>query len=769
MNPTFTISIDTEKRKAKASGAVAVGEMVDVIVSGLDAADVPEWEDGNDEGFSGPALRFRLVAPDGKDLVRFPLDEGDAWTQNGDGTLSAEVDFNTAELRHWLWGFPVDGVADVGVIVDSVVDAMEYGRGTAKIFQWAASPAEDPTILPDWRETLRKLNADILILQRDLESVEQSKTAAQTAATAAQGSANDASGSADAALRDAERAQGYKSDAEAAQEAAELAQGKAEEAQGKAEDAQEAAEGARDDAQAAAQAAEQTLASKADKSALDAEIQRALEAERVLRADVSSANDAISANTSAIEQLEEDKANKTQLKDLEDAIDAEATTREEKDAAICEKLGLEISNRESADATLERDKADKATTYTKTEVDAKIAAVQSFQKYIVQTLPDPETADMKGLYLVPTGETTEEGDDLCEEFTVVGEVGEKRWELIGGTKIDLSDYAKKDEVASALADKLGKITPLTHAALLALRTGGRLVPGAQYRITDYVATVTNDANARAVSHPFDIIVTADDERTLNERARAIQHEGDTYFASCDLAAWDVWYSIDNDANRFAWADVTNGRGVIYRLVDEFNNDVPYDFKGIQFLAYGDTDGVWRYTFDSGAASGNTDYSLAGRSRGVYGNAIAPYVYSSVMLLNCIVFKGSSCRDNTFGSSCRDNTFGSSCRDNTFGSYCRDNTFGSYCQSNTFGSGCNNIKFGTATTTKSYCRYIRVASDNRYLYINPTGTTSSSAYYQNVEIREGVNNTATYKTITDPNVGQTYLTTYKPANSQEISL
>ena len=90
MNPTFTISIDTEKRKASAAGLVAVGEKVDVVVTGLDATQIPEWEQDNDEGFTGPSLRFRIVAPDGKDLVRFPLAEGDAWTIGAEGELTAE-------------------------------------------------------------------------------------------------------------------------------------------------------------------------------------------------------------------------------------------------------------------------------------------------------------------------------------------------------------------------------------------------------------------------------------------------------------------------------------------------------------------------------------------------------------------------------------------------------------------------------------------------------------------------------------------------------
>ena len=216
-----------------------------------------------------------------------------------------------------------------------------------------------------------------------------------------------------------------------------------------------------------------------------------------------------------------------------------------------------------------------------------------------------------------------------------------------------------------------------------------------------MATTNGDMESRSANHQFDIIVTADDEHTLNEHARAVQREGDTYFAGCDLAAWDIWYCLDNDTNRFAWADSTNGKGVIYHLIDEFQNDCPYDFKGIQFKAYGDTDNVWRYTFDSGDTSNNTDLSLAGNSNGIYANEINPYFASNKQKLNRIVFKGSSCHSNTFGLGCNSNMFGPRCSFNTFGSYCSSNTFDSGCSSNTFGSDCYSNTFGSGCSSNTF--------------------------------------------------------------------
>ncbi|MBQ1344753.1 MAG: hypothetical protein IIY62_00180, partial [Kiritimatiellae bacterium] len=414
MNPTFTVSIDTEKRKASAAGLVAVGEKVDVVVTGLDATQIPEWEQDNDEGFTGPSLRFRIVAPDGKDLVRFPLAEGDAWTIGAEGELTAEVDFNTMPLRHWFHGYEIGAKAEVGMILDSVVDAMEYGRGTVKVLQWTASPAEDPTILPDWRKTLRDLNAAIVEIKDSVDLAEGYADDAEASAGVATEKAGVAVTAANNALSSKSAAEGFKSDA---QTAASNAQGYKNDAQLAANTATTKAEEAAGSAGEAAQILEDieaAIAGKAEQSDFEAEVTRATQKEEELENGLTEANDAISDNADAIDQLEESKADKTALDTLSDAIDSEAETREEKDAAICAKLNKEIADRQDADNL----KADKATTYTKTEVDAKIAGVQTFQKYLVQTLPDPDEADMKGLYLVPTGETSEEGD-LCEEWTVV--------------------------------------------------------------------------------------------------------------------------------------------------------------------------------------------------------------------------------------------------------------------------------------------------------------------------------------------------------------
>lgn len=162
--------------------------------------------------------------------------------------------------------------------------------------------------------------------------------------------------------------------------------------------------------------------------------------------------------------------------------------------------------------------------------------------------------------------------------------------------IDYGEIAigyKKDNEAIYIKNSTNEIvdfTPisivnLTYNDLKNLRDNSKLKPSQYYRITDFVTTVANDPEARSAGHPFDIIVLALDKNKLHEECHAIQHEGDTYFADCNLAAWKIWYCLDNDTTKYMWADTANGKGVIYRMIDEWGNDCPYDFKNVQFKRY----------------------------------------------------------------------------------------------------------------------------------------------------------------------------------------
>ena len=366
---------------------------------------------------------------------------------------------------------------------------------------------------------------------------------------------------------------------------------------------------------------------------------------------------------------------------------------------------------------------------------------------------------------------------------------------------------------------IGNLNNKTYSELKALRDNSQLKPGQWYRITDYTTT-TVQTNTQSAGHVFDVIVRADDVNVINENAYAALHSGDTYFstAGAKLEAWELKYCIDNDTNRFAWADSSNGKGVIWWMKDENGNECPYDFKNIMFKWESDISesgivaNVFYYTFSVATGTNDatvTDHSLNGGY--CYGNKIGVCIdiSSHKQQLNSNVFRntsatagcyfnkfGNSCTNNTFGSNCQNNTFWSNCQNNTFGyifqyntfgnncqyntfgndcqyntfgNNCQYNTFGNKCYSNTFGNSCQYIKFGTSNTVKDYCQDIIVENDNRYIYLNCSATTSATSFFRNVKIALAVNNTTTYKTITHPTAGNTFQTIYKPANSQIISV
>ncbi len=257
MNPKLTITVD-EKNRATAvmEGVVSVGAKVDVVLKGL-TSDIPAWDD--DDGFVGPSLRFRVVDECGHDLVRYPLEETDFWSTTGTGVYESAtaVDFDTDALRHIFEGVIFNDTLEFGVVLDSVVDAAEYGTGRLKIQQWSVASTEDPTVLPDWRETLAKL-------KENLEDVKENVVAAEAARDAAEGSAGSAESAASAAATSATAAETAQDSARASELNAAKSEAAAEKAQAAAEAARDAAEGSAGSAESAASAAATSAAEAAE-------------------------------------------------------------------------------------------------------------------------------------------------------------------------------------------------------------------------------------------------------------------------------------------------------------------------------------------------------------------------------------------------------------------------------------------------------------------------------------------------------------------------
>ena len=295
----------------------------------------------------------------------------------------------------------------------------------------------------------------------------------------------------------------------------------------------------------------------------------------------------------------------------------------------------------------------------------------------------------------------------------------------GALWISPDDYIDPSYMVSVLYDDL-----------VTMRNASNLKQGVQYRITDYTCT-TVQADTRSEGNDFDIIVVADSNNKLNETARAIRRAGDTYFPSDTLfEAWELKYCIDNDTDRFTWADSVNGKGVIYYLKDEWNNEAAYDFKSITFCnlntagvdTYNDlpNDGSqYYYTFNLiNTARDNGNYATCmsldatiynnvnisnepGQISGVHFCNFGTYKDENKGKLNKIVLFvvmaygegnysvgiGDGCYDFLIGSSSKSIKVGDNCYSLTFGDSCGSLTFGDGCYSMTFGDGCSSLTFG----------------------------------------------------------------------------
>ena len=267
-----------------------------------------------------------------------------------------------------------------------------------------------------------------------------------------------------------------------------------------------------------------------------------------------------------------------------------------------------------------------------------------------------------------------------------------------------------NKLLESITDKYSDLELITYSKLKEKRDQGLLTPGRLYRITDYTFT-TIESETKSAEHQFDIIVEALSNNELSELAKAIQHEGDTYFNSNDLSAWQLWYDIDNDTDKYAWADSTNGKGVIYRMIDDKNNDCPYDFKNALFYTNRYTSNTttdnYYYTFSYVVDNVLYDGTVESQAKNCYSNVMKKYLHSSKQHLNKNIFRNTTfettsyCYLNTFEDNCSHNTFGDNCRCNTFGNYCSGITFGDNCRHNTFGDDCNRITFGTSCDNNEF--------------------------------------------------------------------
>ena len=269
-----------------------------------------------------------------------------------------------------------------------------------------------------------------------------------------------------------------------------------------------------------------------------------------------------------------------------------------------------------------------------------------------------------------------------------------------------------------------------------------------------------------------------------------------------------------------------GKGVIWEMVDEYNNLCSYDFKNVQFkrslivatkedpsedecafygkyvgqameelpvlpegYAIDPNDSKYLYTYSVIAADGSVednsmgiDLTSAGMGiihlcalnrmrENVNTSSFALDLNNNVFVATCnsademmnLIVMG-----NTFGTLCMGNTFVNAAMENTFGNYCYYNSFGNDCWYNSFGNDCYHNSFGNGCNNNDILdnvRYITVFEGVQYVSIG-----STSGYVQYAQVLNGTSGSgSSSKLKIDFAVGKNYTQVAGKNSSGELKI
>ena len=174
----------------------------------------------------------------------------------------------------------------------------------------------------------------------------------------------------------------------------------------------------------------------------------------------------------------------------------------------------------------------KSDTYSKSEVDQLIAAINQFELVSVQTLPTPSADTMGKLYFVPSADPKTQ--NVKDEYITlaVTEQGTTTysWECIGSTTIDLSNYYTKTQTDAT-------ITAALNTALAA------------YSTTAQVGTMISAAINSALQA----------YATKEYVSSQVQEYAGTFRGTYNTLA-DLEATTGNHHNDYAWVKVTDSDG-----------------------------------------------------------------------------------------------------------------------------------------------------------------------------------------------------------------
>lgn len=237
------------------------------------------------------------------------------------------------------------------------------------------------------------------------------------------------------------------------------------------------------------------------------------------------------------------------------AVNTEATARE---AAVSQEAALrqqadtsERQAREAADTQLQQLITSvqqslvnyylKSETYSKTEVNQLIANIKQFSYQVVPALPETPGPDTMGIiYLVPAADP--KTSDVKDEFITILEGSTYKWEKIGQTTIDLSNYPTIEAMNTAIANALANY--YTKAQVDALvQTINQTISGVQQSVSDEAsARQQGDAdNAAAIANVRNTTYTKtetdnllSDKQTAQQVAAAIASALTSYYTKTEI-------------------------------------------------------------------------------------------------------------------------------------------------------------------------------------------------------------------------------------------
>lgn len=102
----------------------------------------------------------------------------------------------------------------------------------------------------------------------------------------------------------------------------------------------------------------------------------------------------------------------------------------------------------------------KTQTYSKTEIDNLVNALQQFEVVVANSLPTASANTMKKMYLVPSSDPKTQ--NVKDEYITLQSGGNYSWEKIGSTAVDLSQYSTTSQVQEMINSALAPYSNTTQ-------------------------------------------------------------------------------------------------------------------------------------------------------------------------------------------------------------------------------------------------------------------------------------------------------------------